>query len=85
MPVKEKLSPTEQRLYDTLKDGRPHRREELHTCLFDEMSGRTALRYHISNLRKKLLNGYEIICVFYQRTWSYRMVRSLHSPNDGRT
>ena len=56
-------TPTETRLMTVLGDGLRHTREELRTCIDDELAGPTALQAHISNMRKKLNpGGLDIIC-----------------------
>lgn len=44
----------EQRILNVLGDGKPHSVDELMTCLWDELSGRTALRTCLTAIRKKL-------------------------------
>jgi hypothetical protein len=79
------FTPTERRMLELLKDGKPHRREELHSCLQDDLADLSAIQPHISNIRKRIRNlGEEIVCEFYQRSLHYRHVRLLSSPYDGR-
>ena len=48
------LTPTEQRFFDLLKDGRPHSVTELQRLLWDELSTVGTVRAHVSHLRAKL-------------------------------
>jgi DNA-binding CsgD family transcriptional regulator len=83
--VSDNYTPTEQRIVDLLSDGMPHKREELHACLSDDLASRTAVQMHVSNIRKRIrVRGEEIICEYYHRNLYYRHVRLLNSPYDGR-
>lgn len=74
----EKLTPTQQRIYDYLSDGLPHPRKELQTCLADELSSLSALRFHLSLLRKKIAHkGEDVICEIRAYRISYRLVKLL--------
>jgi len=69
------FTPTEQRILDVVKDGKPHGPVELHKCLDDELSPVIAIRCHLSNMRKKLRPmGYDIVHVMIGRTHHYRYV-----------
>ena len=48
------LTPTENRIWKLLSDNKAHTREEIHGCLWDEMSNLATIQYHISNLRGKV-------------------------------
>ena len=79
-------TPTERRMLELLRDGLPHSREDLHSCLDDDLSQLTAIQYHLSRIRGKLsLIGEDIICEYYKRSFYYRHVRLLTSPYDGRS
>ena len=68
-----RFTPTEQRMYDLLADGLPHTRRELKACIDDELAELSAIKKHLTNLRKKLADrSEEIVCVFHQRTICYR-------------
>ncbi len=68
------LTPIQKRLYTLLLDGRPHAREELHACVDDELSGQTALRFHLSRLRQKLRQtGRTVLCEVYESHFYYRL------------
>ena len=76
-------TPTEQRIVTLLSDGKRHKRSEiLEMC--DELSADGAAYVHISNIRKKLPSGEDILCVFWQKSTWYQHVRLLNSPYDGR-
>jgi hypothetical protein len=80
------LTPTQQRLYDRLKDGDMHTKQELRTCLGDEMSIPNNLSVHITLLKKKIEPaGLTVVCVVHKGLNRYRLVRLLSSANDGRT
>lgn len=81
----ERLTTTEQKIFDILNDGLMHKRDELHACLPDDLAGASILRGHLKRMRKKLNPaGLDIVCqVYYGR--QFRMVRLLKSPYDGKT
>lgn len=77
-------TPTQRRLLDVLADGMPHRREELHACLGDELSSRNNLEVHLTHLRKRLnRQGLHVVCESNGKWSRYRLVRLLASPYDG--
>lgn len=78
------LTKTERRIFETLSDDLPHTRQELHRCLDDNLSDPTAVRKHITSLRKKLsARGYLIHCVLgFGRKLSYRMSRRLRQSHE---
>ena len=49
-----KLTPTQQRLYDVLSDGKAHTFAEMFACIDDELSSRDNLHTHVTYLRRKL-------------------------------
>lgn len=57
-------TPTQVRMLQVLRDGRQHRKEELHACLNDDMGPLTNIRAHITAINEKL-RKYEqtILCV----------------------
>ena len=80
------FTPTEQRIMDLLDDGLPHRREELHRCLSDELAALSAIQPHLSRLRRRLNpKGIDILCILKDRTLHYQKIRVCYSANDGRT
>lgn len=60
-----RLTPTERRMYEVLKDGTPHDGTELRRLLNDDLAGVHALHTCIARLRKKLdsLEVGEVVCV----------------------
>ena len=79
-------TPTEHRIIRLLADGLPHRREEVHACLDDELSQIESIYPHISKLRRKIQpSGQDILAVTTGRITFYQQVRLLNSANDGRT
>lgn len=69
------FTPTERRILNVLADGLPHRREELHACLPDELGAVANVYMHVTNLRRKLAKrGEAILCEFYLGSYYYRHV-----------
>lgn len=59
------LTPTEQRIIDLLKDGKPHDRKELIGLLGDDQASNPTISVHLKNVRKKIApHGKLIIPVF---------------------
>lgn len=80
-----KTPTVQQRMLAVLADGKPHRAEELHACLMDEMGASRNIRAHLTAIRKQLRpKGEDIVCVFVDRKYQYRWVRLLQSAVDGR-
>ncbi len=68
------LTPTEQRIYDIIADGEPHRLRELVPCLQDSQATIKNVRAHLYNLKAKLRReGRDIWCVIHERTLHYRL------------
>lgn len=68
-----------------LSDGLPHRREELHACLWDECGAVDNIQIHISHIRKALQpRGEDIVCQLIGYSRQYRWVRLLSNPYDGK-
>ena len=79
-------TPTEFRILQLLRDGLPHRREEVHACLDDDLSALRSITPHLTRLRKKIQPaGQDILAVTTGRITFYQQVRLLNSANDGRT
>lgn len=78
------LTATERRIFEFLSDDLPHTRQELHSCLPDELSSPAAVRKHLTALRKKLEHhGYLIHSVLgFRRELVYRMVRRLRQSHE---
>lgn len=75
---------TQTAILAVLADGQLHTREELHACLPDELSGASAVRFHVSNIRKSLRpKGQDIICQLKNRRIFYRHVRLLTGFGSG--
>jgi DNA-binding winged helix-turn-helix (wHTH) protein len=69
------FTPTQRRILDVLADRMPHRREELHACLPDDLGALANLRFHLSQLRKVLRpHGQDIICQLYRNRLHYRQI-----------
>lgn len=76
--MKNGFTPTEQRIIAVLADGQPHARKELMGCLDDELAEKTALKRHLTRLRKKLRpQGRDIMFVASSKLCGYRQVRYL--------
>lgn len=81
-------SPTERLIYSVLQDGCPHGLRELFGCLsapppdngsrLDLKTARSALNFHLSNLRKKLPAGQVIDCVLIHHRVNYQIRRKLY-------
>ena len=48
------LTPTQNRIYELLLDGRKHSKDELLGLLWDDMSGKDSLAVHLSTMRPKV-------------------------------
>ena len=81
-----RLTPTQTRMMEVLRDGMPHDREELHACLDDNLSALTAIQPHLTYIRKVIrIRGEDVLCVLHGRRIKYQHVRVMYSPYDGRT
>jgi hypothetical protein len=70
-----RFTPTEQRIYDTLRDGRSHPKKDLQQLLYDEMSNES-FRMHLCQMRKKIRPiGQDIITEFWMDGIYHRLVR----------
>jgi DNA-binding response OmpR family regulator len=75
------LTPVQSRMLGVLADGRPHTREELRACLWDEQGPVTNIQPHLTAIRKELRRqGEDILCVIVSRRICYRYVRLIPSP-----
>lgn len=75
------FTPTEKRILELLSDGRPHKRQEVHACLDDDLASLKSITPHISRIRRKInTQGEEIVCVARERSYYYQHVRLLYSP-----
>lgn len=70
-----KVTPTQQRILDLLSDGMRHSREEVFTCLNDELQKLENIQVHLCHLRKVLRpKGQDIVCELFQRRLYYRHI-----------
>lgn len=75
--------PVQRRMVQMLLDGLPHRREELHGCLADRLGPLSNIKSNISKIRKQAhIFGLDIVCVLFQRTVWYRLVRAINDQRD---
>lgn len=77
--MRDKPTPTQARILACLSDGQPHTYDELYALLDDELAGDTVLAAHISNIRKILPSGHDIVCVWRNRRRMYRHMKQLIS------
>ena len=78
-----KLTPTQTRIMRLLADGLPHHgKTEIKPLLPDgELAGPTAVRFHMSKLREKLVGrGETIICEIHNNRICYRYVILVSAP-----
>ncbi len=69
-----------QKILAMLSDGRPHTREELRGCLWDELGTNDTVRHHIGQLRRELLlKGEDIVCRQSNGPLCYQHVKLLDS------
>lgn len=74
-----------ERMLRLLSDGLPHTRQELHSCLNDDLGALSNIRAHISSIRQTLRRrGEDIVCELVTRRICYRHIRLLASAYDGR-
>ncbi len=74
------FTPTQQRIVDVLSDGKPHRKQELVSCLWDELGNSSTVAVHICAIRKLLPPGEDIVCVVRYQSAYYQHIRLLRSP-----
>lgn len=73
-----RFTPVQRAIMDVLSDGKPHTKEELKSCLWDDMGVSKTVIIHISNIRKIIRPlGYIITIQVYRRTCSYILSRSI--------
>jgi len=85
----QRITPTHRRLLKVLGDGEPHTREELMTCLSDELGNPTNVNVHLARLRPLLrAQGEDVLCVWTKRQRMYQWIKKLvfiplsHPPID---
>ncbi len=72
---------TETKILELLSDDRAHTREEIHSCLPDELGELGNIHTHIMNIRKKIRPiGQDIRYEQLGTKRYYRLVRTLASP-----
>lgn len=79
-----KFTAVETRILRLLSDGMPHTKEEVHSCLSDELGPLKNISVQLSNLRKKLRPmGQDVVCYFWKGTSvRYRQVILMPSNNE---
>ena len=71
-----RFTPTQRAIMQVLKDGRPHRREELKMAFSDALCSDVTIRVHVFHINQKIRPlGQEIVVVFRERQRLYRWVR----------
>lgn len=78
--TKLKLTPTEQRLFNIMADGQPHRVNELilDGLQGDEVTSKASLHFHLHSLRSKLREvGEDVLYQNFGNYSAYRRVRLL--------
>jgi hypothetical protein len=72
------LTVTQKKILKVLSDGLPHHRQELHLCLPDDLSGITAVRRHIFEIRKYVKSKrQDILCQFIKGKLYFRLIRTI--------
>ena len=76
------LSRTERKFWDVLSDGRPHTPEELAKCLWDDcgINPRSSIKMHISNIRRHLPAGYQILVTYKEQRVHYQIFAEILPP-----
>ena len=70
------FKPIEAKMAAILEDGQPHLADELHTCLYDELSPRGNISPHLSGIRKKIaVYDLAVVIVYIKRKVHYQLVR----------
>lgn len=75
-----KFTPTERKIFERLCDGLIHASDSLVDCLFDDLSSKGTVAYHVCNLRKKIPNFLVIHHVKYNGRGikGYQLLRHLN-------
>ena len=68
------LTPTEQRIYDKMLDGKPYSKLDLHACLWDERSNVNTVRFHLSKLRQKIKPDRDVLVEYISGRLHYRLI-----------
>ncbi len=78
MPPLKPLSQIQLAMLKVLSDGLPHKKKELHACLFDDLGSMKNIHAHITSIRKHLrTKGQDVICEYFKRKIHYRHVKLL--------
>ncbi len=73
--MKVHYTPTHKRMLKVLSDGMPHKKEELHKCLDDDLASVSCVRKHLSTLRSQLKKiNEDVICEYKDRSFFYRHI-----------
>lgn len=82
MDTKPRFTTVQSKILQVLADGQRHTPQELHACLFDELSQMCAVSQQVSRLRKILLgHGETIVCELTGYKRFYRHVKLLNHSN----
>ena len=66
---------TQRRIIDLLKDGQPHRRDDVRKCI-DDLASLASLKQHLIEMRKRIRpHGYDVICQILNRAYHYRLIK----------
>ena len=83
MAARNGFTPTELKMLKVLRDGEPHRRQELVDCLPDDLGHPHNIRRHLTSIRKQLRpRGMDVICQWINRNYHYRWIRLLRAPGN---
>jgi len=69
-----RLTARQQRMFQVLKDGQSHTREELFACLDDDLAKLSAIQNPISDMRPIVIEyGYAIACCYTAKGVRYQL------------
>lgn len=72
---------TQLKILELLMDGKLHTREEIHSCLPDDLGAKTNIHSHITTVRNKIRDaGYLIVIQFRNRVPMYLLSKSIEPP-----
>lgn len=74
------LTRTQKKFWEVLSDGKPHTPEELTKCLWDDcgLNLQLSVKQHMSDIRRKLPPGYQIVATFPNRRTHYQLLAEIH-------
>jgi hypothetical protein len=76
-------TPTEQRIWNVLRDGMAHHETELRSCLDDEMGCQSLLSVHLAYMRRKLKSSHlNIVCTSKSDPVMYQLMQPAGNLND---